>query len=47
VNAVTAEDIQAVARKVFQPDSYSLVILRREKDAPPTREVKLLCPAAS
>ena len=47
MNAVTADDIQAVARKIFQPGSYSLVILRREKDAPPAQEVKLLCPAAS
>ncbi len=47
VNLVTVDDIQAVARNMFQAGSYSLVILRREKDAPPAQEVKLLCPAAS
>ena len=47
VNAITADDIQAVARKIFRPDSYSIVILRREKDAPPTQEVRSSCPAAS
>jgi zinc protease len=46
VSAITPEQLQAAARKLFVPDSYSIVILRREQDAPAVEEVKLLCPAA-
>jgi len=46
VSAITPEQLQAAARKLFVPDSYSLLILRREQDAPAVEEVKLLCPAA-
>lgn len=47
VNAITPEDIQAAARDIFRPDSYSLVILRRLQDAPPAQEVRHTCPVAS
>ena len=46
VSAITPAQVQAAARKLFVPDSYSLVIMRREQDAPAVEEVRLPCPAA-
>ncbi len=45
INAISAEQIQAVAGQIFRPDSYTLVVLRRQKDQPPTQEVRSPWPA--
>ncbi len=41
VNAVTPEDIQAVARKYLDPEAYTLVILRPKSSAAGKQEVNL------
>ncbi len=47
VNSVTADDIQRVARQIFDTEGYGMVIRRRDKDLPPGQEVRLHCPSAS
>ena len=47
INAVTVDDIQRVAARIFDTDGYAMVIRRRDKDVPPGQEVRLHCPNAS
>lgn len=47
VNAVTVDDIQRVAARIFDTEGYAMVIRRRDTDVPPGQEVRLHCPNAS